>query len=181
MKTVLAIFNNKTDADLAVSHLTQLGHRAKNMSVILKDDTYQSEKGSKGGGAAAGMGGGAIAGGVIGGFAGLLIGMGAIAVPGIGAFLIGGPIVSALGLTGAAAATVTGLTTGVLAGGLLGGLVSLGIPEETAKAYEQKVLEGGVLLAVPIMLEGEYDRVREVLENYRANQIRVINDSRIFG
>ena len=180
MKTVLAIFNNKTDADLAVSHLTQLGHRAKNMSFILKDDTYQSERGSKGG-AAAGMGGGAVAGGVIGGFAGLLIGIGAIAVPGIGAFLIGGPIVSALGLTGAAAATVTGVTTGVLAGGLLGGLVSLGIPEETAKAYEQKVREGGVLLAVPIMQEEDYDRVHEVLENYRANQIRVINDSPIFG
>ncbi len=99
-----------------------------------------------------------------------MIGIGAIAIPGIGGLLIGGPLAAALGLTGAAAATVSGAVTGALAGGLVGGLVGLGVPEETAKVYENRIREGGVLIAVAAR-EGD-DEAHAVLEEHGADEIR---------
>lgn len=178
MNTVIGIFSDKQQAEAAINSLELKGYNPKDLSVIVKDSTPLGETGSKGGSIAQGAVSGATAGGVLGGLAGLLIGLGAISIPGVGALLIAGPIAAALGLTGAAAALVSGATTGILAGGLLGGLVSLGIPDEEARVYEQRIREGAVLLAVPASGPAELSDVRNIFNNYSADQIRVVGQIR---
>jgi hypothetical protein len=168
----------KMQAEAAINSLELKGYDPKDLSVIVKDSAPLGETGSKGGSIAQGAVSGATAGGVLGGLAGLLIGLGAISIPGVGALLIAGPIAAALGLTGAAAALVSGATTGTLVGGLLGGLVSLGIPDEEARVYEQRIREGAVLLAVPASGSAELSDVRNIFNNYSADQIRVVGQIR---
>jgi hypothetical protein len=175
---VLGIFADRTAADRAVDELQNAGYNPKEMSIIMKDtvETGTGETAGRGENMAEGAVSGATTGGVVGGIAGLLIGIGALAIPGIGAVLIGGPIAAALGLTGAAATIVSGAVTGALAGGLVGALVGLGVPEEEAKVYEQRINEGAVLLAVPT---GDGDRAdaRGILEGMGAEQTRMIENA----
>lgn len=179
MQTVIGVFQDKFDAESAVDELQEMGFNPKDVSVVVKEGvTVTNERGTKGGSVAEGAVSGAATGGVLGGLAGLLIGIGALAIPGVGAFLVGGPIAALLGLTGAAATTISGATTGALAGGLMGGLIGLGIPEDVAKVYEQKVREGAVLLAVPTNTSTGETEVRKVFEDYNADQIRTIREMR---
>lgn len=173
---VLGVFSKRAAADSAVDDLQSAGFNPKDISIIMKDEVISGtgEAQGRGENVVEGAMSGATTGGVVGGIAGLLIGVGALAIPGIGGLLIGGPIVAALGLSGAAATTVSGAVTGALAGGLMGALVGLGVPEEEAKVYEQRVKEGAVLLAVPTATNNEVD-VRAILEKHGAEQTRSID------
>ncbi|MEO6509212.1 MAG: general stress protein [Patescibacteria group bacterium] len=171
---VIGVFSNRTNAESALEELKDTGYNAKDISIVMKDTAEAQEVASStGSNVAGGAATGATTGGVIGALAGLLVGIGAIAIPGLGALLIGGPIAAALGLGGAAASTVSGAVTGALAGGLLGALMGLGIPEEDAKVYEQRVQAGGILVAVPART-GEGTEAREILENNGAEQIKSV-------
>lgn len=174
MNTVIGIFNTKNDAEHAVEDLKEFGFQNSDISVIMKEqgEYIQRTQGTKGGAAFEGLITGATSGGVIGGLAGLLIGIGAIAIPGVGSLLIAGPLAAALGLTGAAAATVSGAATGIVAGGLVGGLVGLGLPQDVAYEYEQKLREGGVLLAVPVEVETDARKVEKLFALHNAMHIR---------
>lgn len=173
VKTILGVFDNSADAESAIKSLESLGFNPKDVSIVVNDKN-EGQQLAKNTGAdiAGGAASGATTGAVVGGLAGLLIGIGAIAIP--GGFLIGGPIASALGLTGAAASTVTGAATGALTGGLLGALVKLGVPESEARVYEERVKSGAILVAVPTRNDNE-DEVREVLEEKNATNIRSIS------
>jgi hypothetical protein len=103
-----------------------------------------------------------------------LVGIGAIAIPGLGGIFVGGPLAIALGLTGAAATTVSGATTGILAGGLVGALVGLGVPEDVAKTYEERVREGAILLAVAGDSENDISNIRNIFQKYNADQVRTV-------
>ena len=179
MQTVIGVFEDKFDAESAIDELQEMGFNPKDVSVVVKGGgAVTHSSGSKGGSVAEGAVSGAATGGVLGGLAGLLIGIGALAIPGVGAFLVGGPIAVLLGLTGAAATTISGATTGALAGGLMGGLIGLGIPEDVAQVYEQRVQEGAVLLAVPTNTATGENEVRKVFNDYNADQIRTIREMR---
>jgi hypothetical protein len=173
--TLIGIFNDRPQANAAVLELENIGYNPKDISVVVKEEI--KNHGTKGGSAVSGAVSGATAGTVIGGLTGLLIGIGAIAIPGIGAILVGGPIAIALGLTGAAAATISGAATGLLAGGLVGGLVGLGLPEDVAREYEQKVREGAVLLAVTGSSGDDISTIKNIFGKYNAAQVRVLNTS----
>jgi uncharacterized membrane protein len=170
-RVVLGVFEDKLNADDALSHLEREGFDTKDISIIMRDS--DGEVSGRGSNVLGGAVGGATTGGVLGGLAGLLIGVGAIAVPGIGALLIGGPIAAAIGLTGAAATTVSGAVTGALAGGLVGSLVGLGIPEEDARLYEERIKSGAILLAVPTS-ENKEDLVMDIMDRYGADQIKSV-------
>lgn len=176
MNTVIGIFSDKQQAEEAINNLEIKGYNPKDLSLIVRDNIRSEEAGSKGGSITEGALSGAAAGGVLGGLAGLMIGLGTVSIPGVGALLVGGPIAAVLGLTGAAATVVSGATTGILAGGLLGGLVSLGIPNEDAKIYEQRIREGAVLLAVPVEKLIELNEVQNVFHDFHADQVRVIGE-----
>lgn len=178
-KTILGVFSERDHAEDAIAELEEFGLNPKDISIIMKDHKEAERLGGDTGASVAGSAAsGATAGGVLGGLAGLLIGIGVITIPGIGAILIGGPLATALGLSGAAATTVSGAVTGALAGGLVGALVGLGVPEDEAKVYEERIREGAILIAVSA-LEGKEVEAKEIMESHGASQIRTISDERI--
>ena len=172
---IFGVFTERENAENAINELEHEGFDPKNISIIMKnqDDAKEIEN-NTGANVTEGAATGAATGAVVGGLAGLLIGIGAIAIPGIGALLVAGPLVAALGLTGAAASTVAGATTGAVAGGLIGALVKLGIPEEDAKVYEEKVKSGAILVAVPEMVGKQMD-VSSVLTDHGAEQVKTVD------
>jgi len=170
--TILGIFNDREAAEIAIDRLQVSGYNPKEISVIVRDQEVAHEiHESTGTQVAESAAGGATTGGVIGGIVGLLVGVGAIAIPGIGGVLIGGPLAAALGLTGAAATTLSGAATGALAGGFVGALVGLGVPEETATYYDQRLREGAVLLAVPVRESGQASELKSLFEELDAQQV----------
>lgn len=175
-KTVLGIFIDREDAEDALYELEFEGYNPKDISIVMKNTAQgkqlaEDTKATVTGNAAAG----ATTGGIIGALAGLLVATGI--VPGLGALLIGGPLAAALGLTGAAATTISGAATGALAGGLLGILTGLGISKEEAEVYEERIKEGGILIAVPAASD-RVDEVMDILEDNGADQIRAIEQVR---
>ena len=94
---------------------------------------------------------GALAGGAFGGLTGLLVGLGAVAIPGIGPVMLGGALATAL------ATTVSGGAIGAAAGGVVGALAGLGIPEERAKVYSDRLSKGEYI----VMVEGSAAEIQE--------------------
>lgn len=125
-----------------------MGDRISEKSKHVAEDT-RADEGAKTG---------AATGGALGGLTGLLVGLGALAIPGIGPVMAGGALATAL------ATTVAGGAIGAAAGGLVGGLVGLGIPEDRARLYSDRVSHGEYL----VMVEGSEDeihRAESVLRN----------------
>lgn len=177
---IIGVFADRTEAEDAIDELKSAEYTAKDISVVTRDqDDAHVIHDNTGTTVGDGIATGATTGAVIGGLAGLLIGIGAIAIPGIGGLLIAGPLATALGLTGAAATTVSGAATGAIAGGLVGALVGIGVPEEDATYYEGRVKQGGILVAVPARERNE-DEVRSILEDNGADRVRsfTMNESR---
>jgi hypothetical protein len=87
---------------------------------------------------------GAIAGGTVGIFTGLLVGLGLVAIPGVGPVMLAGAVATAI------ASTISGGVIGAAAGSLAGGLVGLGMSEDRAKVYSDRVAHGDYL----VMVEG---------------------------
>jgi uncharacterized protein (TIGR02271 family) len=141
-KTVVALYEELSQAQRAVKALREKGFDANDISVVASDSKGEFTRfvGKEGefeeikDGAAAGAGIGAV----LGGLGGLLVGLGALAIPGIGPALAAGPIVSAL----------AGAGIGAAAGGLVGALVDMGIPDDQAEMYAEGVRRGGTLVVV---------------------------------
>jgi hypothetical protein len=172
----IGVFTDREHAEAAIHDLEQAGFNPKEMSLVMQDSTTaQVVAEGTGVNVVDKTAAGVATGGVLGGIAGLLVGIGAISVPGIGALLIGGPIAAALGLTGAAATTVSGAVSGALAGGFVGALIGLGIPEDTAKVYEDSIKSGGILLAVPSSAGNSTRASMEILEAHGAQQLTTVN------
>jgi uncharacterized membrane protein len=171
MNVNLAVFSTKDSADDAVNELVNTGYNPKQISLIIRGEEGEN----RGDTIVSKTAQGAKTGGVIGGLAGLLVGLSLITLPGLGGLFIAGPLATALGLSGTLATTVSGAVTGALAGGIVGALVGLGIPEETAKRYESTIRAGGVLLAVPVMLENSVAESKDILEKHGASQISTVN------
>lgn len=175
MLTIFGLYDRRDDAESALDRLEKEGFNPKDVSVVMRQVEGGDVVESTGSGEVArGAAGGAATGGVIGALAGLLIGVGAIAIPGIGALLIGGPIAAALGITGAAATAVSGAVTGALAGGLVGALTKIGVPEREARAYEERIKTGAILLAVPVKDRDEGE-VKRILEDTGATDITSVD------
>ncbi len=109
---------------------------------------------------------GAITGGVIGGTIGLLVGIGTLAIPGLGAFVAAGPIMAALG----------GTAAGATAGGVVGALVGLGIPEYEAKVYEERLKEGGYLMAVHVQDNEVADICRDIMKRNNLDDVTLVSE-----
>ncbi|MBD0344423.1 MAG: DUF1269 domain-containing protein [Coleofasciculus sp. Co-bin14] len=154
-KRAVGIFTNWTEVKQALHDLKQAGFPPNRVSVIAK--TLESKQPIRGartrnGSNHAGEGAatGALTGGVVGGVTGLLVGIGALAIPLIGPIMLAGALTTAL------ATTLAGGAIGVVAGGILGLLIGLGIPEERAKMYRDRVLRGDYL----VMVEGTDEDIR---------------------
>ena len=115
---------------------------------------------------------GAKTGAVIGGSLGALAGIAAIAgvIPVIGPIFAAGPLLAALGLTGAVGTAAAGAIAGAAAGGLIGALVNLGVSEERAKVYADRVSIGNVLVAV---YSDEENKVGDVMTRCGAEEVEM--------
>ena len=166
MNTIYGVFKNIESADKAITKFAALDYDPKEISLIVKEGTS-----TKTGQVTKGAGSGAVAGGLIGGVGALLVGIGAITITGLAPLLIAGPLALALGISGAAAATAEGAAAGVVGGGLIGALVGMGMPKETAEVYESSVKKGEILLAVPSKDGVSDEMVRKVFMDEGATDI----------
>lgn len=169
MKTVLGVFNSQENAELAISDLESHGYHPKDISIVMQDKRRAEDIADNTGGTVAGnTASGALAGIVLGGLAGLAS---VFLIPGVGPFLVGGPIATSLGLSGAAAGSAAGAATGAIAGGLIGALTGYGLSSEEASHYESRVSEGAILLVVPALV-GQSSEVERILDSYDATDVK---------
>jgi uncharacterized protein (TIGR02271 family) len=184
-KTVVALYDDLSDAHRAISDLVDSGYRRDDISLVAnasneeyrryfdeegryvaRDEDMDMDDVSRQRAAAGeltpaeGAGAGAGIGAAIGGVGGLVIGLGLLAVPGVGPALAAGPLVSAL----------VGAGIGAAAGGLMGALVNSGVPEEQAGYYSEGVRRGGSLVSVSAD-DAEADRAADIMARHNAVDI----------
>lgn len=147
-KRAVGVFSNRSDAEYAINELKRAGFPTSRVSVIARDADRQGDiagvdvSDRAGNKADEGAKAGALTGGALGGITGLLIGLGSLAIPGVGPVLLAGEVATAI------ATTIAGGAIGAAAGGLVGALIGLGIPEERARVYNDRVSRGDYLLIV---------------------------------
>jgi len=153
--TVVAVFDDRDDAQDAISALRDAGFAADDISILARDrDTAGKLADDTGTEAAAGAATGALAGGLLGGVAGWLVGIGALAIPGIGPIIAAGPIAAALG----------GAALGAATGGIVGALTGAGVPEDEARYYDEEFRRGGIV--VTVRARGRYDEAQSILREH---------------
>ena len=170
----VGVFSSRSEAEYALGELRDAGFNMDRVSVIAKDadrkgDIAGVETSDRVGNKAdEGAATGAVTGTVLGGLTGLLVGLGTLAIPGVGPVLLAGEVATAL------ATTAVGAGIGAAAGSLLGALVGLGIPEERAKIYSDRVSRGDYL----VIVDGTDAEIRQA-ENILTN--RGIQDFGIYN
>jgi uncharacterized protein YjbJ (UPF0337 family) len=158
---VTSFYEDPTVASTAYGRLRERDYAAEDIDVVMSDQTRDkyfadTEMGSK---AAEGLGvGGAVGGGVGAALAAIFAVGSAVAVPGLG-LVVAGPIAAALAGAGAGAA----------AGGLIGAMVGAGIPEDRAKAYDEGIRKGGVLIGTRAKDAAEADDLNRELSSYNSS------------
>ncbi len=144
----VGLFYSRDEAEKALRALKDDGFDMNRVNVVAKDADKVTESAGvetaydKGNNAAEGAGAGATSGAVLGGIGGLLIGLGTLAIPGVGPIIVAGEAATTI------ATTLAGAGIGAAAGGIIGGLVGLGIPEDKAKIYSDRVGSGSYLIMV---------------------------------
>jgi hypothetical protein len=162
-RRAVGTFQNRKAAEHALHDLRDSGFSMDQVSVVAQDsDRHDTLAGAEMSDRAHdhkaddGAKVGAASGGALGGITGLLVGIGALAIPGVGPVMLAGATATAL------ATTLAGGAIGAAAGSLLGGLVGLGIPEDRARAYNDRVSAGGYLVMVD-GTEAEIARAETIL------------------
>jgi hypothetical protein len=183
-KRAVGTFSSYQDAETALYELRDSGFSMDRVSIVGRDAANRNDMAGVNAGdrmadatrdaaqnteADEGVKTGALAGGAVGGLTGLLVGLGALAIPGVGPVMLGGALATAL------ASAVSGGVIGAATGGLVGGLVGLGIPEDRAQRYNDRVSRGEYL----VMVEGSEEEIRraETVLNRRGIQDWGIYDS----
>ncbi len=156
-KRAVGVFKNQRDVEQIIRRLKDDNYDMNRVSLLarnvdnvegadqVRDETHGNE-------ASEGAGIGASTGTILGGVTGFLIGVGVLAIPGVGPILAAGAEIGALG------STLAGAGIGAATGGIVGALIGLGIPEERAKVYENRIKAGDYLM----MVSGNDDEVRRV-------------------
>jgi uncharacterized protein (TIGR02271 family) len=138
--SVFALFDDRGEAEQAVTSLIRGGIPKETISVIANDvnGEFSGAKTMSATDTAAGAAKGAGVGAAVGGAGGLLLGLGALAIPGIGPLVAAGPIAAAL----------TGAGVGAATGGIIGALTHMGMPKDEAEYFAEGIRRGGYLVAV---------------------------------
>ncbi len=167
--TITGVFHDKDDAEKAYNSLIDRGYAREDISVLMSDETRESnfkhvdaeDRSELGDKAMEGAGVGSAIGGTAGAIIGAIAAIGtAIAIPGLG-LVIAGPI--AAGLAGAGA--------GGLTGGIIGALVGSGIPEEQAAVYKQSLENGGIVVGVKARTMDEGTAITDEWRTFKGRNI----------
>lgn len=158
---ISAAFDNRMEAERAVSELRSAGVRDSAISIIAQHDGKNTTTDASGAVTNEGEHTPGLATGVIGGAGvGTLLGIAALAIPGVG------PLVAAGAIAGAAipGAALTGAALGAAAGGLTTMLTDHGVSDDDASYYESRINEGGVFVSVDTSDAGvSPDAARDIL------------------
>ncbi|MBW4618028.1 MAG: DUF1269 domain-containing protein [Cyanosarcina radialis HA8281-LM2] len=153
-KRAIGVFRGRRETEVALEALRNSGFLMDRVSVIGKDSNDKiagkDVKTGVGNKADEGAVAGAVTGGTVGGIGGLLVGLGALAIPGIGPVMLAGATATAI------ATTLSGTAIGAAAGSLVGALVGLGIPEDRARLYNDRISRGDYL----VIVDGTDDEIR---------------------
>jgi uncharacterized protein (TIGR02271 family) len=157
--TVVGVFEDRPQADAAVSELRKAGFREDQIGVASRQaegegeaaTTTTGEQGTK-------WETGAITGALAGAGLGGLVGLGIMAgvIPVIGPVIAGGTL----------AVILANAAGGAAIGGLLGALTGAGIPEEEARYYQGEFEAGRTL--VTVTADGRYDEAVAILRRHGA-------------
>ena len=168
MATVIGLFETRDGAFRAIEALRAAGFRDEDLGIALRDG---DDAGIDVAAARAGEGDataeGAAIGGLLGGLTGVLAAAGILAIPGVGPVLLSGPL----------AATLAGIGVGAATGGLVGALGGLGIPEDEAQVYQDRLSRGDVLFTARV----DVDRAVEARAVLIAHGLRDIDEVRRLG
>ena len=159
--TISRLYNNYSDARVAVDDLEAAGVKHGDISVIASNADNRFERDPKDpkknlildrdldgtDDRAEAAGAGAGVGAAVGGAVGLLTGLGLMAIPGVG------PVVAA----GWLVATLTGAAAGGATGGVIGALTQGGISKEDADVYAEGLRRGGAVVSARV---ADADRAR---------------------
>ncbi len=162
MTDVTGIFDNRIEAEKAITALFNAGFDKDDISLVVTDsardkildDRVKTVKGDEESRAAKGGVSGAVLGGALGAIAAGLTAVGAIAIPGAG-LLAAGPLV----------AIFSGVGAGAAVGGLAGAFIEAGYPNDEAKRYEEAVKAGKALVIVHVKNEERVPAARAALKN----------------
>lgn len=160
--TVAGMFDGPNHAKSALDALKAAGFTPGQISAVTKRERagWQGTADTNLAGEDAAIG--AAAGGVAIGLGAWLLGLSALTIPVVGE-------VVGLGMLWFALA---GIGTGVVAGGLVGALVGQGLPEEHARAYEEQVRQGGLLVTIHASDDDQARQAREILDRFGATDAR---------
>jgi hypothetical protein len=147
---VFCIATSRRQADRIVDHLKTESFSNQAISLLLSDVArdFAQDGNAVGSPISFGTGGGAFS---------WIAGIGALAIPGVGPFIAAGPVRAAL--------------RGASSGGIAHGLISLGVGDSDAQAYEGRIKEGNILLAVHTDDAGDLARVRDIFKQAGAQSI----------
>lgn len=152
--TAVAVFDDRDDAEDAIDDLKDAGFRGEEIGLVARDrDQAGAMARDTGTMAGEGAATGAVAGGILGGLGGFLVGVGSLAIP------VVGPVIAA----GAFATALAGAAVGAGVGALAGALIGMGIPENEANWYEERV-KGGAWL-VSVRAGGRYGEAQSILHD----------------
>jgi hypothetical protein len=161
-KRAVGVFERREDLEAVIRALKDANVDMNRVSLIARhvDNVEGASEITEQGGneAQEGAGIGASTGTVLGGVGGLLVGLGVLAIPGVGPILAAGVEINAL------ASTLAGAGIGAATGGIVGALVGLGIPEEHANMYNDRVKAVQYLLLVS-GTEADVRRVESIMRD----------------
>lgn len=161
--TVVGLMHSPEDAQRAVQALIDGGFNRADIGLMARgphSELTGAERGEVHGAVGAGAAKGAGTGAALGGIFGLAVGVASLAVPGLGPLIVAGPIASAL----------AGAGVGAVAGGGIGALINLGVPEDEAQEYAERVQRGGTLITVNAPDPAMAEAAAAVLKKYGALQ-----------
>ena len=166
MKTVVGMFETRSEAEDAIRRLQAAGYGRDHIGVAMRDHDKSVAVAELTGAhdlSAEGATTGALSGAGIGALIGLALVGSTLILPGLGPILVGGSLATgALVAGGTTAAALTGAGIGAASGGLIGGLIGAGIPEDEAGEYATRLEKGHILVSVQSE-DGEVARARAIL------------------
>jgi hypothetical protein len=171
-RRAVGVFSSRQAAENALHELRDAGFVMNHVSIVAKNvnslddsnligdtrvqdltEATQVDEGAKTG---------ATAGGTVGGLTGLLVGLGALAIPGVGPIMLAGATATAI------ATTLAGGAIGAAAGSLVGGLIGLGIPEDRAHLYQDRIALGNYIAIV----DGTEAEIRQAEMVFKGGGVR---------
>ncbi|ARV59218.1 hypothetical protein BZZ01_11800 [Nostocales cyanobacterium HT-58-2] len=168
-QTISALFKNREQIDSVIRSLIDKGIAHDKISVIGKNFQLETRIAgflTKKDLILNGLATGGLFGSLFGTILGLLTGVGVLFIPFVGTVVAAGPLGAAL--LGAAA----GALAGSAGGGLASALIALGMPEDKAAIYENRVAAGEFLLTVEVPAD-RVDEIRQLLESAGAEEIHI--------